>query len=723
MRFASSSRDRFSGSEVLSSAAFAVPVWLWCDPDRHECGKTAIDTVDDAKAALYWSALAHHRHEGDGRVRCEWLATFIAIDRAKHSMTAEAIETARRMFRDLAEASGNLVKVDLIRSQGIRRSATAGESALTAPRKWKALAEDRKKFLAKTRNAACSTRMTQGTAMKNRHRVRINGEEFWVSNEEVLLDGALRNGIDIPHDCRSGQCGKCRVRTLKGKLFTVETRGVSDDVHACQSRVVSDVTVAVDALPDLLSTSGEIAYLRDVSPEVVEVLIVPSSPVTILPGQYLNVSFDGFPARSLCPTVCLDDPSRADGIYFHIRRVKGGRVSAALGNDIAAGHRAKLIGPFGSAHLQPGLASRLVLVAEDTGFAPIWSIAAVALQEQPDRRIDLVVGAKGGDFYMEPALRWLAGYPNVTVTFATSQDLSSPDGSPADHLPDLLPDDVVHVAGPPATVHTVMRRAETAGAVCFAQAFAASDHLTGQPSSESLLGSWGLRRSRPSSRGPKSAGAARSWAGVAQEPGGRLRRGVDFYLRCVAAGGAFVACSGLLLGALLPLDSANVPGSLAEPANPALARGISEVSAQTSVQLEQDRQWAVTAAENDTDGPLRAGANEDATEMTDAARDLAVAGVWASEVSACSPGQNRKRLIPAVITADGASAGDTFCAFKKKRPTETGMDVVANCSNSSKRWTAKVRLTVNGNRLTWSSHRGTQAYLRCEPSVRMADAR
>jgi hypothetical protein len=34
-----------------------------------------------------------------------------------------------------------------------------------------------------------------------------------------------------------------------------------------------------------------------------------------------------------------------------------------------------------------------------------------------------------------------------------------------------------------------------------------------------------------------------------------------------------------------------------------------------------------------------------------------------------------------------------------------------------------VRLTVNGNRLTWASERGTQAYLRCEPNLRMADAR
>ena len=69
--------------------------------------------------------------------------------------------------------------------------------------------------------------------MNRSHRVRLNGEEFWASNEELLLDAALRNGIDIPHDCRSGQCGKCRVRTVKGELFAGGRKGAADEVHAC----------------------------------------------------------------------------------------------------------------------------------------------------------------------------------------------------------------------------------------------------------------------------------------------------------------------------------------------------------------------------------------------------------------------------------------------------------------------------------------------------------
>jgi NAD(P)H-flavin reductase/ferredoxin len=554
--------------------------------------------------------------------------------------------------------------------------------------------------------------------MNRSHRVRLNGEEFWAGNEEILLDAALRNGIDIPHDCRSGQCGKCRVRAVKGELFAGGRKGASDEVHACESRVIADVTVAADALPERLSTAAHVAEIRDLSPDLVEVLVVPAQPITILPGQYLNVAFDGHPARAFCPTAPLDDPSRAGAIHFHIRRVPGGRVSTALGDEIAAGHGVKLTGPFGAAHLRPNLAARLVLVAADTGFAPIWSIAAVALLEQPYRPIDIVLAPVGEGRYLEPALRWLAGFPNVSVVRVGSAAAGAAVECPAAHLPDLAPDDVVYVAGPSSTAHAVIGRASAAGAVCYAEAFAASPHLA-EHASGSLLEAWKSRGGRRA--GPRLRGAAGTAPRGATPV--RPRRGLDFYLRGVAATGAIVACSGLLLGALLPAGAENGSVSARAP-SAAVAREVAadgtDLPNQIAAQFERDRQGAFGQSE-DGDDRLRPG--DGTAPTTEDAKRLAVAGVWAPDASACSARQNRKRLIPAVITADGASAGDTFCAFKKKKPTETGMDVVADCTNANRQWTARVRLTVNGNRLVWASERGTQAYFRCEPNLRMAEIR
>jgi len=96
-------------------------------------------------------------------------------------------------------------------------------------------------------------------------------------------------------------------------------------------------------------------------------------------------------------------------------------------------------------------------------------------------------------------------------------------------------------------------------------------------------------------------------------------------------------------------------------------------------------------------------------------------GVWAPDTDSCSMRLFRQGTLPTFINLDGAWAGETFCAFKEKEQTETGWKVVARCASSRERWTANIRLTVNGNRLTWTSGRGTQSYTRCETDVLMAD--
>jgi hypothetical protein len=98
----------------------------------------------------------------------------------------------------------------------------------------------------------------------------------------------------------------------------------------------------------------------------------------------------------------------------------------------------------------------------------------------------------------------------------------------------------------------------------------------------------------------------------------------------------------------------------------------------------------------------------------------AIVGVWAPDTGSCSARDFRECMLPAVINADGAWAGDTFCVFEDKKQTETDWSVVAKCSNPREHWTAKVRLTVHNNRLTWTSRRGTQVYTRCAPDVLMA---
>ena len=94
----------------------------------------------------------------------------------------------------------------------------------------------------------------------------------------------------------------------------------------------------------------------------------------------------------------------------------------------------------------------------------------------------------------------------------------------------------------------------------------------------------------------------------------------------------------------------------------------------------------------------------------------AIVGVWAPETGSCSA-RNREGVLTAIINERGARAGKTSCVFKEQRWTERDWRILANCTNGHERWTSKVRLMVKGDRLVWTSKRGTQAYTRCKSNI------
>jgi NAD(P)H-flavin reductase/ferredoxin len=321
--------------------------------------------------------------------------------------------------------------------------------------------------------------------MRRRCRVTIDDHVFFASRGDILLDAALTNGVDIPHDCRSGHCGICRVRVLNGLAVGGEC-GEPGAARACQSRIMSDLQLEIEGLPKIRMAAGRVSAIRKRAPDVAEINIEPSQPIRYLPGQYLRVQFRGYPVRCYNPTASMENPAEGDFLHLQVRRIRRGRVSAAIGSDIREGHRVKIQGPFGLAFLRPASLNRLVLVASGTGFAPIWSIAVAAIREHQRRRVVMVVGARTIEsLYMMNALCMLARYPNVTIipVVETPQNFSRMIriGSVAHYVPELSPEDTVHACGPPRLVETVNRMAAAADARCYCVSFAP------QPAKENAL--------------------------------------------------------------------------------------------------------------------------------------------------------------------------------------------------------------------------------------------
>ena len=315
--------------------------------------------------------------------------------------------------------------------------------------------------------------------MRRSCRVTIDDQVFFASRGDILLDAALVNGVDIPHDCRSGHCGTCRVRVLDGLTIGGEC-SEPGAARACQSRIISDLRLEIEALPEVQMTAGQVSAIKKRAPGVVEINIEPSRPVVYLPGQYLRVQFRGYPMRCFSPTASMEDFAEREFLHLQVRRIRRGRVSAAIGSGIREGHRVKIRGPFGSAFLRPACLNRLVLVASGTGFAPIWSIAVAAIREHQRRRVVMVVGARTIEsLYMIDALCALARYPNVTIipVVETPQNVTTiiRTGSVVDHIPELSAEDTVHACGPPRLVEAASRIAAVAGATCYCDPFIPQD--------------------------------------------------------------------------------------------------------------------------------------------------------------------------------------------------------------------------------------------------------
>ncbi len=328
--------------------------------------------------------------------------------------------------------------------------------------------------------------------MSKLHKVVLNGKVFFARSGQLLLEAALVNGVDLAHDCRAGRCGTCITRVVEGITVGGGTRQAGM-VHACQAHVLSDLTLACEPLPPVTAMEGRVAMLVDVAEDVAEVTIQPARKPGHLPGQYYRFTFQGYPARAFSPTESLDGTWLNKAFKLNIKRVRNGRVSSQLGTGIQAGHRVRMLGPFGHAFLRPAQKNRLVLMAGGTGFAPIWAIAQAALREDPFRPVWMVAGVrKLPQLYMGPALELANRFPNVTAIGAVDSSSPLPEfvaaGAPELHLPQLSREDTVYACGGPAMVDAVAAAASAAGAAFYADPFEAA------PPDDAMLlnrlGSW-----------------------------------------------------------------------------------------------------------------------------------------------------------------------------------------------------------------------------------------
>ncbi len=310
--------------------------------------------------------------------------------------------------------------------------------------------------------------------------VSKSGRSFRVDRGQAVLDAALRAGLNLPHSCKSGNCGSCRARLVEGEVRYPNGAplGLSDAEIAdglillCQARAESDLSietfeaaapeeVLVKRLPSRIERIVPLAH--DVA--AVYLRLPAAERFDFKPGQYLDVLLSKGRRRSFS---IASPPHDSRLLELHVRLAGGGEFTGPLFAGGMAGALLSIEGPLGHfIYREPcaGKAAPMLLVGGGTGLAPLMSILRHVTETGLARDMTLYWGVRAErDLYADAALESLArrtpGFRYVPVLSEPSPAWQGAAGLVHDavlaRVPDLARHEV-YASGPPAMIEAVRR--------------------------------------------------------------------------------------------------------------------------------------------------------------------------------------------------------------------------------------------------------------------------
>ncbi len=245
--------------------------------------------------------------------------------------------------------------------------------------------------------------------MQNRHVIELSpsGKTF-ETRQELLLDAMLASGLPVPFSCRRGACGSCKVKVVSGryqdKQRDADTPAPSyplaaDEMLLCQSHACSDMRLEIPGWSldaPSLAFHAQVHSKRELSADIVELVLQPAQPLEVRAGQYVRFRLDNGDSR--CFSIA-NLPAQDQGqLVFHIRKVSGGVFTEGLLPTLQAGAVLRLEGPVGACTWQHEDQRPLVLFATGTGYAGIKPLLLMAMAHAADVTL-YWGGSSTADFY------------------------------------------------------------------------------------------------------------------------------------------------------------------------------------------------------------------------------------------------------------------------------------------------------------------------------------
>jgi propane monooxygenase reductase subunit len=239
------------------------------------------------------------------------------------------------------------------------------------------------------------------------------GVEIDCDEDETVLDAAFRQGYNLVHGCREGQCTACKSFLLEGDV-TLEPH--SPDALS-ESEEHQGYTLLCRALPDadlvvellhfdadnlrlahpIRDGRARVAAVEPLTRDIVRLVLEVVKPegFSFTPGQYVDLHIPGEQdARRAFSMANLP----GDGtLELVIKRYPGGVFSGLLDagapGGLAVGDELAITGPYGAMHLRDSTRP-VLLVAGGSGMGPVLALLRRLAEVRSTRPVRFFYGAR-----------------------------------------------------------------------------------------------------------------------------------------------------------------------------------------------------------------------------------------------------------------------------------------------------------------------------------------
>jgi len=236
------------------------------------------------------------------------------------------------------------------------------------------------------------------------------GATIDVEEGQTVLDAALRQGIYIPHACGHGLCGTCKVEVCDGEVdhghatpfALMEFERDQGKTLACCATLQSDATIEADIDED---PDAEIIPVRDfettvsrieqLTPTIKAIFLKLATPIHFQAGQYVQVLIPGVEGgRSFSIANSPAQVAASGEIELNVRIVKDGLGTTWLHQNLVAGSRLRIAGPYGRFFVRKSANQPMVFMAGGSGLSSPRSMILDLLAGASTTPITLIYGQR-----------------------------------------------------------------------------------------------------------------------------------------------------------------------------------------------------------------------------------------------------------------------------------------------------------------------------------------